>query len=118
MNRYQEVRTTQVSHLASAWFRGDEDVAKKIGEKVDKKIDGYVNGELDHAMETMALLWEFSRGKKNSSGNSEGTVSHLGCQSVFCRSLTPICRQALRAAAAAFSDTTVVCTLFTAPTRG
>lgn len=73
-SKYQEVRTTQVNHLASTWFRGDEDVAKRIGEKVDKKIDGYVNGEIDHAMETMALLWELSRGKKTASGTPEGTA--------------------------------------------
>lgn len=77
-NRHQEVRTAQVNRLASLWLRGDEESADDIGERVDEKIDGYANGELDHAMEAMALLWELSTEKRDASRDSEETVSHLG----------------------------------------
>lgn len=60
-NRYQEVRTAQVNYLASIWFRGDEEPAEGLGKRIDKKVDSYANGELDHAMEAMTLLWELSR---------------------------------------------------------
>ena len=51
----------QVSQLASLWLRGDEESAQSIGQRADEKIDSYANGELDHAMEAMTLLWEHSR---------------------------------------------------------
>jgi len=61
VNRYQEVRTVQVIHLASVWFRGGEESAERLGERIDEKVDSYANGELDHAMEAMTFLWELSR---------------------------------------------------------
>jgi len=34
---------------------------ERLGERIDEKVDSYANGELDHAMEAMAFLWELSR---------------------------------------------------------
>ncbi|KAF9645620.1 hypothetical protein BDM02DRAFT_3262815 [Thelephora ganbajun] len=64
-SKYQEVRTVQVKHLASVWFRGDEESAEGLGEKIDEKIESYANGQLDYAMEAMTLLWELSRGHED-----------------------------------------------------
>ena len=51
----------QVNRLASLWFRGDEESAQSISQRADEKIDGYANGELNHAVEAITLLWEHSR---------------------------------------------------------
>lgn len=65
--------TVQVDRLASLWFHRNEE---SIGERVDEKIDSYANGELDHAMEAMALLWSRSRlGSDLSLPSGTGDVS-------------------------------------------
>ena len=61
MCRYDEVRTAQVDHLASVRFGVDEKITKNLCEKIDEKVDAYANGDLDHAAETMSLLWEVSK---------------------------------------------------------
>ena len=45
---------------------------------IDEKVDSYANGELDHAMEAMALLWECSRKNRDpAKENQNMAVSHL-----------------------------------------
>ena len=45
---------------------------------IDEKVDSYANGELDHAMEAMALLWECSRKNRDpAKENHNMAVSHL-----------------------------------------
>lgn len=61
MYRYDEVRIAQVNHLASVRFGVDEKITKNLCEMIDEKVDAYANGDLDHAAETMSLLWEVSK---------------------------------------------------------
>ena len=50
----------QANHLASILSRADEESAKDLCERINEKIDRYSNGELDHAMDAVSLLWKLS----------------------------------------------------------
>lgn len=58
--------TAQVNYLASEWFHDDRSTAG-LGERIDEKVDSYANGELDHIMGALTLLWELSREDESSS---------------------------------------------------
>ena len=50
-----------VNYLASVLYGQNEDSAKDLCGKIDEKIESYANGDLDHAANAMALLWERSK---------------------------------------------------------
>jgi len=82
-SRHEEVRTIQVNYLVSVWFGEDGKPVEGLGEKIDEKVDSYANGESDHAMETMALLWEILRGGEGSPPNLETSPSSSVCPIPF-----------------------------------
>ena len=60
-NRFEEVRIVQVNHLVSILSSGNKESAEGLGERIDEKVDSYANGESNHAMEAITLLWELLR---------------------------------------------------------
>ena len=82
-NRYEEVRSIQVNHLVSLWFGEDKECVEGLGERIDEKVDSYANGELDHAMEAMTLLWELLRGGESSPPIPEAPTSSPVCPLPF-----------------------------------
>ena len=71
INSYEDVRTMLVNHLQSVSSRANGDSAKDLWGKIDEKIDCYANGDLDHAVDTITLLWRISK----SDGQSPPTPS-------------------------------------------
>ena len=61
VHRHDEVRVIQVDHLASVRLGENEEITKKLCDKIDEKIDAYGNGDLPHAAEAVSLLWEVSK---------------------------------------------------------
>ena len=49
------------NHLASILSGANEDSAKDLCYKFDEKIESYANGDLDHALDTITLLWELAK---------------------------------------------------------
>ena len=60
-NSYENVRTLYFDHLASMLSGKDEESAKVLCDKIDEKIDRYANGDLDHAVDVITLVWKFSK---------------------------------------------------------
>ena len=42
-------------------FGREEKFAKDLCDKIDEKIDRYANGDLDHAVDVITLLWKLSK---------------------------------------------------------
>jgi len=63
--RYDEVRVTQVDHLASVRFDRNEETTKNLCDKINEKVDAYANGDLRHATEVVSLLWEVSKKRRH-----------------------------------------------------
>ena len=63
--RYEEVRITQVDHLASVQFGVDDETMEKLC-KINEKIDAYASGDLKHAGEAVSLLWEVLEKRRDS----------------------------------------------------
>ena len=60
----------QVDYLVSArsvWFGADDEMMKKLYEKIDEKVDAYASGDLEYAGEAMSLLWEVWRKRRKNS---------------------------------------------------
>ena len=74
-----------VNHLASVLPQAHEDFPKDVWKKFNDKIYCYANGDLDHAVETMTLLWKLSKTRKSSpSGRpDEVEVSHVSPLTLF-----------------------------------
>ena len=51
----------QTEHLVSVVSKLDDESAKALCEKIDEKVDSYANGDLDHAVDAMTLLWKLSK---------------------------------------------------------
>ena len=52
-----------IDYLASILPRAHSDFPKDVWKRFNDKIDSYVNGDLDHAVDTMTLLWKLSKGR-------------------------------------------------------
>ena len=68
-----------VNHLGSVLPQAHKDFPKDVWKKFNDKIDSYANGDLDHAVDTMALLWKLSkaRGSPLPGSPDEDEVSHV-----------------------------------------
>ena len=68
-----------VNHLASVLPKAHKDFPKDVWKKFNDKIDRYANGDLDHAVDTMTLLWKLSkaRGSPTSGLPDEDKVSYV-----------------------------------------
>ena len=64
------------NYLASVLPQAHGNSSKDLWKDIDKKMHCYANGELDHAMDTMTLLWKLSKGTISSS-NRPRKVSHV-----------------------------------------
>ena len=60
MNSYEDFRIMHSNHLASVLSRADEKSSKDLCERIDERIDHYANGDLDHAVDAVTLLWKLS----------------------------------------------------------
>ncbi|KAF9645618.1 hypothetical protein BDM02DRAFT_3271586 [Thelephora ganbajun] len=65
-SKYEDIRTMQVNHLASVLSSADEVSAKDLCGKVDEMVDNYANGDLDHAMDAIILLWKLAKEPRRS----------------------------------------------------
>ena len=74
-----------VNYLASVLPRAHKDFPKDAWKKFNDKIDSYVNGDLDHAVDTMALLWKLSKegGSPPSGHPDEDKVSYVSHRTSF-----------------------------------
>ena len=63
------------NYLASVLKGASEDDRKDLWEKIDEKIDCYANGDSDHAVDIITLLWKLSKATehKRSSSDSESS---------------------------------------------
>ena len=68
-----------VNHLGSVLPKAHKDFPKDVWKKFNDKIDFYANGDLDHAVDTMTLLWTLSkaRGSPPSGLPDEDKVSYV-----------------------------------------
>ena len=57
----------QTEHLVSVVSGADSKSAKALCEKIDEKVDSFANGNLNHAVDAITLLWKLSRGDKRPS---------------------------------------------------
>ena len=75
-NSYEDVRTIFVESFVRA---AKINPMKDAWEKLNNKIDCYADGDLDHTVDTMTLLWKHSmaRGPPPSGGPDEDMVSHI-----------------------------------------
>ena len=53
--RYDEIRSLYVQQLAYIWVDDSTDATRT---SIDKKIDSFVQGDLEHAAETVSALWK------------------------------------------------------------
>ena len=51
-------------HLVSIWLSGGGEESEAVHKKLDEKIGSYATGELEHAAETVSLIWGLSRQKE------------------------------------------------------
>ena len=74
--RYAEIRSLYVEQLAHVWV-GDSANATRV--RVEKKIDSFVEGDLEHATETLSSLWKIANkdGNITAPSNSSPAVSSL-----------------------------------------
>ena len=56
----------QVNHLLNIWLSGNEKESRAVRGELERKIDSYATGELEHAVDTMAFIWDIS--------NKEGPI--------------------------------------------
>jgi len=56
----------QTQYLEMVIFRADNESMETLCEKIDEKVDSYANGDLDHAVDAMTLLWKLSKGDSSS----------------------------------------------------
>jgi len=73
----------QTEHLVSVVSRANNESAETLCEKIDEKVDSYANGDLDHAVDVITLLWKLSKGDRRPS-----PVSPVAANSVSQSSLT------------------------------
>ena len=57
----------QTEHLVSVVSRADSESAKALCGKIDEKVDSFANGDLNHAVDAITLLWKLSREDKRRS---------------------------------------------------
>ena len=83
--RYEEIRKIQVQRLASDLVRANEESMKHLHEEIEEKVDSFSNGDLDHAVDAIVLLWKLSR-----EGVPPATVASVRfLNSSFSQLLTP-----------------------------
>ena len=58
MCRYDEVRNIYLEQLEFVWM--DDSTTEPTRAKVGEKIDSFVEGDLEHATETLSALWEIA----------------------------------------------------------
>ncbi|KAF9785363.1 hypothetical protein BJ322DRAFT_827251 [Thelephora terrestris] len=71
-SRHQEVRIMHANHLTSVLSRANEESAQDLWDQIEEKIDCYINGDLDHAVDAVILLWKLSKGYANCSIDTAG----------------------------------------------
>ena len=74
-SRYDQVRTMQINHLASARFGVNDEHTNILCDKIDEKVDAYAAGDLKHAADAMSLLWEVSKKARRPTPVSAGLPS-------------------------------------------
>lgn len=55
---YEDVRKLYLERLAFAWMEDSTMEVTRVN--VERKIDSFVEGDLDHAAETLSELWEIA----------------------------------------------------------
>ena len=56
----------QAGHLVLVMSGADKESAKKLCDRIDERVDIYANGDLDHAVDAITLLWKLSKGDMHS----------------------------------------------------
>ena len=81
--RYDEIRIIRVGCLV---YGRNEGTTKNLCDKIDGRVDAYANGDLRHAADAVALLWEVSKKRRH-------TAPIPGAASTFVRLtyLAPSC---------------------------
>ena len=84
----------QVDYLVfarSVRFGADDEMMKKLCEKIDEKVDAYASGDLEYAGEAMSLLWGVWRKRRKNSPRStfSSTPSSSRPRSISPAALTP-----------------------------
>ena len=68
----------QTEHLVSVVSGADSKSAKALCEKIDEKVDSFANGNLNHAVDAITLLWKLSRGDKRPYFASPAAANFFG----------------------------------------
>ena len=56
--RYDEIRKIYVEQLAFIWV--EDSTTENTRTRVEKRVCSFVEGDIDHAVETLAALWEIA----------------------------------------------------------
>jgi len=64
--RYKNVGIMQAGHLVSVVSGADKESASELCDRIDEKVDSFANGDLDHAVDVITLLWKLSKGDRRS----------------------------------------------------
>jgi len=64
ITRHKNVGIMQAGHLVSVVSGTDKESATELRDRIDEKVDSYANGDLDHAVDAVTLLWKLSKGDK------------------------------------------------------
>ena len=56
----------QTEHLVSLASGADDEFGKILWERIDEKVESYANGDLDHAVDAITLLWKLSKNRRRS----------------------------------------------------
>lgn len=60
-NSHEEVCITFLKHLESVFLGPNQDRLEGLRARIDEKCDSYKDGDLGHAEDTFALLWELAK---------------------------------------------------------
>jgi len=56
----------QAGHLVTVVSGADKESANELWGRIDEKVDSFANGDLDHAVDAIILLWKLSKGDRRS----------------------------------------------------
>ena len=71
-SRYEDIRNLYVNHLARVWMEDSTTEATRVS--VEEKVNSFAGGKLEHAGETISLLWGIAN-KDGAAELPEGTSS-------------------------------------------
>ena len=66
ITRHKNVGIMQARRLVSVVSGTDKESVRELCDRIDEKVDSYANGDLDHAVNAVTLLWKLSKGDKRS----------------------------------------------------